>query len=437
MVEKLAALLRQAARERSDLYQRPTCRIVHGTEQVLDKALTLVLKCQGERIINRVITIIPTSEFRVKDQLENSIRDVSWLLRVSAAAGLSPIDANLRLIWEQISVLDTSSLDNRSHAAALLGSMTRDDHRCFKLIIEEGGVQPLLKLAEDGEPEGQENAARAIGFLGRDKESVEHMVQAGVCSVFAKILKEGGPMKVQAVVSWAISELAARALGNLAKGNLPICRSITESRALLCFAVLLEKGSQEVRYHSAMAVLELTAVAEEDSDLRRVAFKPNAPACKAVVDQMLRIIEKPDLVLLVIPCIKTIGNLARTFRGTETRKIITPLVMLLDEREAEVLTATAVALTKFASSDNHLHVDHSKGIIGAGGVKRLVQLVYSGEQVVQVSALVLLCYIALHVPYSKKLAEAEVMAALDTRNETLDPLLPHAKTILEPYQSSY
>ncbi|CAN1297257.1 hypothetical protein LINPERPRIM_LOCUS23384 [Linum perenne] len=244
MVEKLAALLRQAARERSDLYQRPTCRIVHGTEQVLDKALTLVLKCQGERIINRVITIIPTSEFRVKDQLENSIRDVSWLLRVSAAAGLSPIDANLRLIWEQISVLDTSSLDNRSHAAALLGSMTRDDHRCFKLIIEEGGVQPLLKLAEDGEPEGQENAARAIGFLGRDKESVEHMVQAGVCSVFAKILKEGGPMKVQAVVSWAISELAA---------HHPKCQHLFAHHDIIC-SLVAHLAFETVEEHSRYAL---------------------------------------------------------------------------------------------------------------------------------------------------------------------------------------
>ncbi|KAI3964190.1 hypothetical protein MKW92_000777 [Papaver armeniacum] len=53
--------------------------------------------------------------------------------------------------------------------------------------------------------EGQENAARAIGLLVRDPESVEHMIHAGVCSVFAKILKEG-PMKVQSMVAWAVSK---------------------------------------------------------------------------------------------------------------------------------------------------------------------------------------------------------------------------------------
>ncbi|CAN1122468.1 Vacuolar protein 8 [Linum perenne] len=371
-------------------------------------------------------------------QLENSIGDVSWLLRVSApAAANEPI---LCLIWEQIAILYTGSLDDRSDAAASLVSLARDNDRYGKLIIEEGGVQPLLKLVKDGKAEGQENAARAIGLLGRDPESVEHMIHAGVCSVFAKILKEG-PMKVQAVVAWAVSELAARALWHLAKGNSAICRSITESRALLCFAVLLEKGSGEVQYNSAMAVMELTAVAEEDSDLRRAAFKPNAPACKAVVDQMLRIIEKADSELL-IPCMKAIGNLARTFRATETR-MISPLVKLLDEREAEVSREAAIALTKFARSDNYLHLDHSKGIISAGGAKHLIQLVYFGEQVVQISALVLLCYIALHVPDSEELAKAEVLTVLEwaykqafiTQNEILDPLLPEAKSRLELYQS--
>ncbi|CAN0918727.1 hypothetical protein LINGRAHAP2_LOCUS31035 [Linum grandiflorum] len=542
--EKLAALLRQAARASSDLYERPTRRIIDDTEQVLDKALALVLKCRANGIMKRVFTIIPTAAFRkMSAQLENSIGDVSWLLRVSAPAddrdneylGLPPIAANepiLCLIWEQIAILYTGSLDDRSDAAASLVSLARDNDRYGKLIIEEGGVQPLLKLVKDGKAEGQENAARAIGLLGRDPESVEHMIHAGVCSVFSKILKEG-PMKVQAMVAWAVSELAAhyrkcqdlfaqhniirllvghlafetvqehskyaivsqkatsihavllasnnnnnnnnnstnvsvpssnvvdedksrishplgnrtrsqfhnvientlamnagtklpngnvpligngngsmhvvakqaahqhtnslssvnlkgresedptlkarmkamaaRALWHLAKGNSPICRSITESRALLCFAVLLEKGSGEVQYNSAMAVMELTAVAEEDSDLRRAAFKPNAPACKAVVDQMLRIIEKADSELL-IPCVKAIGNLARTFRATETR-MISPLVKLLDEREAEVSREASIALTKFARSDNYLHLDHCKGIISAGGAKHLIQLI--------------------------------------------------------------
>ncbi|OMO57077.1 Armadillo [Corchorus capsularis] len=604
--EKLAGLLRQAARASSDLYERPTRRIIDDTEQVLDKALALVLKCRANGLMKRVFTIIPAAAFRkMSSQLENSLGDVSWLLRVSASAddrddeylGLPPIAANepiLCLIWEQIAILYTGSLDDRSDAAASLVSLARDNDRYGKLIIEEGGVGPLLKLVKEGKMEGQENAARAIGLLGRDPESVEHMVHAGVCTVFAKILKEG-PMKVQAVTAWAVSELAAnypkcqdlfaqhniirllvghlafetiqehskyaiasnkatsihavvmassnnsnvnnvknvvdedhiqiphpmgnqtpnqlhnvvtntmamnggakpqkpsnnhvrsnsqgnvkqinqnyyqhqhnvsmsgvnmkgreledpatkasmkamaaRALWHLAKGNAPICRSITESRALLCFAVLLEKGSDEVQYNSAMALMEITGVAEQDTDLRRSAFKPNSHACKLVVDQLLKIIEKADSDLL-IPCIKAIGNLARTFRATETR-MIAPLVKLLDEREAEVSKEASIALTKFACTENYLHLDHSKAIISAGGAKHLIQLVYFGEQVVQLSALILLCYIAFHVPDSEELAQAEVLTVLEwaskqsymTQDETIETLLQEAKSRLELYQS--
>lgn len=614
--EKLAGLLRQAARASSDLYERPTRRIIEDTEQVLEKALSLVLKCRANGIMKRVFTIIPTAAFRkMSSQLENSIGDVSWLLRVSAPAedrggeylGLPPIAANepiLCLIWEQIAILYTGSLEDRSDAAASLVSLARDNDRYGKLIIEEGGVLPLLKLIKEGKIDGQENAAKAIGLLGRDPESVEHMIHAGVCTVFGKILKEG-PMKVQAVVAWAVSELvanypkcqdlfaqhniirllvshlafetvqehskyaitsikaatihaivmasnnnpntknlsqvhdeddkqfysqiphplvnkspsqmhnlvtttmamrsqskplqpqgngstqisshptssnqdnvkqnlqvhqpqhqqnvslpgaglkgretedpatkayikamSARALWHLSKENSAICRSITESRALLCFAVLLEKGPDDVKYNSAMALMEITAVAEKDAELRRSAFKPNSPACKAVVDQMLMLIEREDPDLL-IPCVKAIGNLARTFRATETR-IIAPLVQLLDEREAEVCKEASIALTKFACSDNYLHLDHSKAIISAGGAKHLIQLVYFGEQIVQISALALLCYIALHVPDSKELAEAEVLTLLEwaskqsnmTQDETLDLLLQDAKGRLELY----
>ncbi|KAK8710441.1 hypothetical protein V6N13_145764 [Hibiscus sabdariffa] len=598
--EKLVGLLRQAARASSDLYERPTRRIIDDTEQVLDKALSLVLKCRANGLMKRVFTIIPAAAFRkMSSQLENSIGDVSWLLRVSASGddrdeeylGLPPIAANepiLCLIWEQIAILYTGSLDNRSDAAASLVSLARDNDRYGKLIIEEGGVGPLLKLLKEGKIEGQENAAKAIGLLGKDPESVEHMIHAGVCTVFAKILKEG-PMKVQAVTAWAVSELAAnypkcqdlfaqhniirllvshlafetiqehskyaiasnkatsihavvmangnhatvkvavdedhqspilhplgnqtpnqmhnvvtntmaingvklpqklsnnhvrsnsqgnlkqfhhvyyqpqqsganmkgreqedpatksymkamaaRALWHLTKGNPSICRSITESRALLCFAVLLEKGTGDVQFNSAMALMEITAVAERDTDLRRSAFKPNSHACKLVVDQLLKIIEKADSELL-IPCIKAIGNLARTFRATETR-MIAPLVKLLDEREAEVSKEAAIALTKFACTENYLHLDHSKAIITAGGAKHLIQLVYFGEQIVQLSALVLLCYIALHVPDSEELAQAEVLTVLEwaskqsymTQDETIDTLLQEAKSRLELYQS--
>ncbi|KAJ0010310.1 hypothetical protein Pint_34354 [Pistacia integerrima] len=614
--EKLAALLRQVARTSNVPYQRPTLRIAHETEQVLDKTLTLVVKCRGNGIVKRVFTIIPAAAFKKSSmQLENCLGDVSWLLRVSASGedhddeylGLPPIAANepiLCLIWEQISILYTGSFEEKSDGAASLVSLARDNDRYGKLIIEEGGVPPLLKLAKEGEREGQENAARAIGLLGRDAESVEQIVNAGVCAVFAKILKDGH-MKVQSVVAWAVSELvgnhrkcqehfaqnnivrflvshlafetvqehskytiathkqpmssihsvlvasnttkdpnnennqttaqyseenftkvahpmgnqapssmsnlvsnvaqsrilpnsskstqqqhqqandgrrynnntkqhnhqhqgqvslavssihkgresespalkaemkamAARALWQLSKESLTISRNLTESRALLCFAVLLEKGHEDVQSYSAMALVEITAVAEKNAELRRSAFKPTSPAAKAVVEQLLHVIERADSDLL-IPCIKCIGNLARTFRATETR-FIRPLVKLLDESEPEVAMEAIIALNKFATTQNFLCDVHSKAIISAGGTKHLIQHVYFGEQMIQIPALMLLCYVAMNVPDSETLAEEEVLIVLEwslkqahlTAEPSLESLLPEANSRLKLYQS--
>ncbi|KAJ9561909.1 hypothetical protein OSB04_007069 [Centaurea solstitialis] len=477
--EKLAGLLRQAVRASNDLHERPTRRIVDEIEQVLDKALSLALKCRNEGFVNRVFTIIPAAAFRkMSSQLDNSIGDVSWLLRISAPIsstdeylGLPPIVANepiLCLIWEQIAILYSGTLDDRSDAAASLVSLARESDRYRKLIIKEGGIYPLLKLVKEGNPEGQENAASAIGLLGRDPETVEHMIRTGVCWVFVNTLKEG-PMKVQAVVAWAVSELvlhypkcqdvfaqhnivrllighlafetveehntnsngreledtatkaymksmAAKALSHLAKGNSTICRSITESRGLFCFVVLLEKGPEEVRYNSAMALMEMTGVAEKDYDLRIAAFKPDTPAREAVIEQLLQIIEKADSRLLLIPCIKAIGNLARTFSARECR-MIQLLVQLLDDREAEITKEAALALIKFACTENYQRLNNSKVIISARGAKHLVQLVYFGEQMVQSPALMLLCYIAQHVPDSEDLAQAEVLTALDSASK--------------------
>ncbi|KAK1422973.1 hypothetical protein QVD17_18265 [Tagetes erecta] len=575
--EKLTALLRQAARASNDLYERPTRRIIDDTEQVLDRTLQLVIKCRASGL-SRLYTFIPKGSVKKQsNQIENSVGDVSWLLRVSTPAnerddeyvGLPPIAANepiLCLVWEQIAILCCGTLEDRADAAASLVSLARDNDRYGRLIIEEGGIPPLLKLAKEGRMEGQESAIRAIGLLGRDAESVEQILNAGVCSIFSKVLKEGH-MKVQIVVAWAVSELAvnyppckdrflqnntirllvsqlayetieehskydiksktqtihevvvansnhgsknmqvdedtshvarpggldtmdmhhvvtmtspsapqqrreksrrrvalpgasikkrefedpetktemkamaARALWHLCADNFPICKTITESRALLCFTVLFEKGEDEVKYNSAMALMEITAVAESHADLRRSAFKPTSPTAREVVDKLLKIVNKGESDLL-IPSIQSLGNLARTFRATETR-IIPPLVRLLDERESEVSAQAAIALIKFACTDNYLHVNHCKAMLEAKAPKYLIQLTYFGEQMAQIPALILLCYIALHVPDSETLAQEDVHIVLQwalkqghlMQDTELETLVLEAKQRLEIYQS--
>ena len=155
----------------------------------------------------------------------------------------------------------------------------------------------------------------------------------------------------------------------------------------------------------------------------------------------ITIIEKADSDLL-IPCVKAIGNLARTFRARETR-IIAPSVRLLDEREVEITLESAIALNKFACLENYLHQNHCNAIIEAGGAKHLIQLVYFGEQMVQIPSLTLQCYIALHVPKSETLAQEDVLIVLEwstkqahlVQEPCIEAVLPKARSRLELCQS--
>ena len=116
---------------------------------------------------------------------------------------------------------------------------------------------------------------------------------------------------------------------------------------------------------------------------------------------------------------------------------------LLDKRAAVVSMEAAIALNKFACTDNFLHDYHCKAIIDAGGAKHLVQLVYIGKQMLKLPALILLCYIALHVPHSETLAQEEVLAVLEWSSKqrrlveepSIKSLLLEAKGRFELYQS--
>ncbi|XP_062201127.1 uncharacterized protein LOC133903703 [Phragmites australis] len=612
--DKLAALLRQAARA-PDLYDRPAARIMAGATQALSRASVHSARCaRGHSRLRSLFTLSPAAGFpRAVAALDTALEDVAWLLRISSShhhdggggdgeddslLGLPNIAQNepiLFFIWDHVARLHTGSPAARADSAANLASLARDSQHFAKLIIEEDGVPPLLKLLKEGTDDGQEAAARALGLLGCDAESVDKLIQAGVCSAFTAALKEP-PMRVQAAVAEAVATLAdrsstcqdlfaqnnavrylvghlasgtiqehsrysvgssssnknstaapqsmnllhsvmvaktlsmnrdgdldtssgtaepprmsngspgeqdtkrnqmqsvvhsamaaktttngslvppfrpqlgtsgssgrgarevedpetkahlkamaAKALWKLAHSHLGVCKSITESRALLCFAVLLEKGDgdmgTDVQFFSAMAIMEIARVAEHSLVLRQSAFKPSSPAAKAVVDQLLLVVRKGDYDRLLRPCITALGCLARTFTASETR-VVAPLVQLLDEREPPVTKEAVIALTKFACTENHLHVNHCKAIVDDSGAHHLVQLVYLGDEV-QIEALILLCYIALYVPESEELAQAGVLAVLlwaskqahmvqDTRVEAL---LPDAKARVELFQS--
>eukprot|EP00249_Psilotum_nudum_P017171 c26192_g1_i1 orf=1-1569(-) len=483
--DKLAYLIRAVARISVDggrLYTRPTGRIMQELEKSLNKALALVAKCKKNGFFKRVITITSANDFkRVNALLDNGIGDITWLLNVSATGddrsgfvGLPPVasmDPMLAFVWGHIALLQRGNEEEKEDAANALASVAKDNQRNGRIIVEELGVPHLLNLLSHGTLSAAETAARALGYLARDRNNVNQMVADGAVIVFVKVLTDS-PMKVQARTAWALAEMlsrepgvqeefhqhgiikplvsllafetldetsktnvtmlslvassmaankagiltptrqeneqnvatveenhfdkppssdsllinkqkspsntiktgsvlgktsptgfpypnagnkhlipvrtengrgltpwelnrrrrgkedpqvktelkaeAARSLWMLAKGNSKTSKSITETKALHCFAKLMETGRGVLQWNSLMAVTDIAVVAEHDADLRRTAFKMSSPAAKAVVEQLLRLIEEgnPDL---QVPCIKTIGCLSRTFPARETR----------------------------------------------------------------------------------------------------------------------
>lgn len=180
---------------------------------------------------------------------------------------------------------------------------------------------------------------------------------------------------------------------------------------MLCLAKLIEVERGELQFNCLMTVVEIAAVAESNPDLRRAAFKTNSPPAKAVFHQLLRVIQEENNPTLQIPAIKAIGCLARTFPARETR-IIGPLVAQLGNKNVDVATEAADALGKFVCPENFNRVEHSKALLEFDGVPSIMKLLRANDRA-QMTGLVLLCYLALHVSNSKALEQARVLTALE------------------------
>lgn len=557
-VEQLAQMLRNMViitNSNPTIYDRPIRRIVSEAVKNLERALTLVRKCRRSGFLRRVVTIINFSDFRkALSLLDASLGDMRWLLSVfnsdSGGSGgggielslapIASIDPILSWVWSYVAAVQSATLlTDRIEAANAIASLALDNDRNKKIIIEEGGVPPLLKLLHEApSADAQIAAATALANLSNDAERASQIASEHAIPIVVKVLGDS-PARVQISIACLVARMAANdpvaqeefarenairplvsllsfetflddphaahskptsihslvqinkemagtasmrphhsnsmhsegsgsgrgrdhhrkerenespevklklkvscaeALWMLARGSISNSRRITETKGLLCLAKIIEKEHGELQFNCLMTVMEIATAAESNADLRRAAFKANSPAAKAVVEQLLRVIQAGSDTMLQIPAIKSIGALARTFPARETR-VISPLVNQLSHRNADVATEAAIALGKFTCPDNFLHQEHSKAIIEFEGVPPLMKLLRSTEKA-QLHALILLCYLALHVPDSEALHEARALTALElasrspsAQNLVLKELLPEACRHLELFRS--
>jgi hypothetical protein len=561
-VERLTQMLRTLVRFATtmpSLYERPIRRVIAEVLKNLERALTLVRKCKRQSVLRRVVTIVSAADFRkVLGLLDSSMGDMRWLLSVfdsenatGIVLSLPPIASNdpiLAWVWSYIATLQMAQLTERVEAANELVPLVKDNDRNKKIVVEEGGVPPLLKLLKEGaSPEAQVAAASALHSLADEQDRVNSIVNELGVQIIVQALGDS-PMRVQSQLASLVARMAehdplaqedfarenvirplvtilsfetfaddhrdqqlgkqsihsivqinkemekkslsrpssrqysnsnvssnshyyysyyynseggkhrrerenerpevklslkiscAEALWKLARGSVSNSRRITETKGLLCLAKLVDKEEGELRYNCLMTIMEITTAAESNADLRRAAFRTNSPAAKAVVDQLLRVIRELDSPLLQIPAIKSIGSLARTFPARETR-VIGPLVSQLGHRNLDVAAEAAIALGKFASPFNFLHMEHSKTIIEFNGVPNLMRMLRGNEQTL-LHGLILLCYLALHTSNSKALEQARVLTALEgvdrtlvVQNPELRELVPNAIYHLNLYHA--
>ncbi|KAM1498394.1 hypothetical protein ACFX13_021608 [Malus domestica] len=557
-VDRLSQNLRTVVRFATSapvLYERPIRCIVAEVSKNLERALTLVRKCKRRSVLRRVVTITRATDFRkLFNFLESSVGDMKWLLSIldpdtagnnGIELSLAPIASNdpiLSWVWSFIATVQMGQLPYRIEAANELASLADDNDRNKKIIVDEGGVSPLLKLLKEGSsPDAQIAAATALYNLACDQEKVRTIVNEVGVPIIVQVLGDS-PMRVQSRVATLVARMAeydsiaqedfarenvirplvtllsfemfgedqnnhqlgkqsihsliqiskemekstlakpkrssssssrdcnysntyssssysyysegssrgghyrkerenekphvklqlkvscAAALWMLARGSVLNSRRITETKGLLCLAKLVEKEQGELQYNCLMTIMEISAAAESNADLRRAAFKTNSPAAKAVVDQLLRLIKEVDSPTLQIPAIKSIGSLARTFPARETW-VIGPLVTQLSHKDLDMATEAAISLGKFACPDNFLCMEHSKTIIEFNAILPLMKLLRGNEHS-QLHGLVLLCYLALHSGNTNSLEPTRVLTALEGADRSALPQHPELRELV-------
>lgn len=505
--------------------ERPIRRIVGEVSKNLERTLAFVRKCKKHgAVLRQVFSMTTTADFRkVWNLLESSNGDMVWLLSIldskdGSNVSLPPIASNdpiLAWVWTFIYTLQLGQPKDRAEAATELGSLAKDNDRTKFIILEEGGVPPLLKLLKEASsPDAQVAAANALVNVTTNQDRVvSYVVESHAAPTIVQVLGDS-PMRVRVSVANLVSAMAeqhelareelvranvtrplvsllsmdtvladpmagrasihslvlnlsnvgetnsdgssrgsshhrrererereveslelrkevkiscAKALWKLSKGCFSSCKKITETKGLLCLAKIIESESGELQLNCLMAVMEIAAVAESNADLRRAAFKRTAPAAKAVIDQLLRVVQEESNPALVIPAIKAIGSLARNFSG-KVPQVLGPLVAQLGNRDVDVASEAAIALGKFVSPDNYNCVDHSKAILELEGVPKLMSLLQINDRQ-QVHGLRLLCYLALNVGNSKVLEQERALNTLERFSRPVQTQYPDLKDL--------
>lgn len=385
-VDRISQMLRTLVRLATPtafLYERPIRRVVAEVSKNLERAVTLVRKCKHQSVLRRVVKIVSAADFRkLFGLLESSVGDMKWLLSIfdsdSGGGGgivsLPPIASNdpiISWVWSSIASIQMGQLPDRIDAANQLASLAQDNDRNKKIIVEEDGIPPLLKLLkESSSPEAQIAAATVLCNLANEQERVRAIVNEVGVPIIVQVLGDS-PIGVQIKAASLVARMAKHdpvAQDDFAREN--VIRPLV---TLLSFETFvddskLHSGKQSI--HSIVQInKEMGINSLGDSNTNR-PYKnslsnshsySHSESSRAGNHRRERENEKPEFKLLQkISCAEALwmlsrGSVANSRRVTETKGLLC-LAKMVEKEVGELqfnclMTITEITAAAESNSD--------------------------------------------------------------------------------------
>ncbi|KAJ4712403.1 Armadillo [Melia azedarach] len=331
-VERLSQMLRSCVRlatSSQSLYERPVRRVAADVTKNLDRALTLVRKCKHTGVLRHVFSTANADFRKVFTLLDNSIGDMRWILTIfdpdETNLSLPPIASNdpiLAWVWSFISTVQMGQIKARIDAANELASLARDNNRNRKMIVEEGGIPPLLKLLKQStSADAQIAAANALFNIGTDQETVRLIVDVLGVPIIVGVLGESST-KVQIATANLVARLAE--LDPVAQEEF-VRENVTRPLiSLLCLDIVLDLPKPHSVKTSIHSIVQMNKEMAEKSTNR----KNSDGSSRGGHFKKEREVESPELKVEVrIACAEALwklsrGSLSCSKKITETKGLL-------------------------------------------------------------------------------------------------------------------
>ncbi|KNA18609.1 hypothetical protein SOVF_069150 [Spinacia oleracea] len=423
LAHMLRSLVRFATAKTSSIYDRPLRRISAEVFRNLHRAHTLVRKCRRRStFIHRLVNLVTTADFRkVFSLLDTSAADLRWLLSVfhvdintgndvdDVVLSLPPIASNdpiLAWVWSYTATVQmSSSLPARIEAGREIGSLAQDSDRNKKIIVEEGGIPPLLRLLKDvNSAEAQIAAAVALFNVANDGERVRVIVDNLGIPLIVKVLGDS-PMRVQVKVAELVARMAefdGGGGGGVAKEEFGRENVIRPLVSLLSFETF-EDESKAVKkpqsIHSVVQINREIGINKLNSNYSSFSsFYPEIGVSKGGQTRKGRENESDEVKReLKVSCAKALWMLAKdsvsnSKRISETKGLLS-LAKLIEKENGELLKNCVMAIMEITiaaetNTDLRRSAFKTSSPAGKAVVEQLLKVIkQSNDPILQIPAI--------------------------------------------------